>query len=386
MTSVENFYWILYSNLLRPCNLDAWYYSPFGTQDTLVQYRFQPLVIKANQHVLFHFDQEPLFADNFGMPYEKETANHSAKVLRIFANSEKSQIKKKVCKDRGMLDWYFFYHGFAALHWFRDCQYVVDGESDFDHVFMCFNHLIQRKRSYRMTLLAKLIEKDLARYGSVSFHGSGQDCQDEIEDPVSLLSQCDKDLVARYLCHNDRLPLVADTPRVDASWSARLGFNEYKLWQNCFIHLVTETVFYDEKLHLTEKIFKPIVCQRPFMLVAAPNNLAYLRSYGFRTFGKWIDESYDQEQDPARRMDLIVDQIRRLCEFTPEQRRDMLADMSPVLEHNKRHFFGEFRSRIVSELVDNFDVCIKTWNNGRVDDRSVRPHPDLESVKQILLR
>ena len=37
-------------------------------------------------------------------------------------------------------------------------------------------------------------------------------------------------------------------------------------------------------MHLTEKIFKPIVNKQPFMLLAAPDNLAYLKSYGFKTY------------------------------------------------------------------------------------------------------
>lgn len=236
-----------------------------------------------------------------------------------------------------------------------------------------------------MTLLAKLIEKDLIRYGNVSFHGRGQDCHNEIQDPESLLSQRSKDLVARYLCHNDRLPLVADTLEVDASWSARLGFNEYKLWQNCFVHLVTETVFYDEKLHLTEKIFKPIVCQRPFMLVAAPNNLAYLRSYGFKTFGKWIDESYDQAVDHDHRLDLITHELYKLSRKSRRELQKMHQDMKSVLEYNKNHFYTEFRHIIVKELVDNFDICLRLWNNGRIDGRERPLHPDLAAVKQKLL-
>ena len=43
-------------------------------------------------------------------------------------------------------------------------------------------------------------------------------------------------------------------------------------------HIVTETIFYDNKLHFTEKVFKPIVARRPFFLVGAPGNLAYLKS------------------------------------------------------------------------------------------------------------
>ena len=69
-----------------------------------------------------------------------------------------------------------------------------------------------------------------------------------------------------------------------------------------------------------------------------------------------------------------------------QELRDIQQDMQSVLVHNKQHFFGAFRDIIVAELVDNFDHCVRRWNNGRVDDREVPLHRDLESVKQILLR
>jgi hypothetical protein len=75
-------------------------------------------------------------------------------------------------------------------------------------------------------------------------------------------------------------------------------------------NIVTETVFYDNKLHLTEKIFKPIVLKRPFVLVGAPGNLQYLKEYGFQTFDKWINEDYDNEIDPDIRIKKIVARIK----------------------------------------------------------------------------
>jgi hypothetical protein len=121
------------------------------------------------------------------------------------------------------------------------------------------------------------------------------------------------------------------------------------------------------------------------VLVGAPENLAYLRGYGFETFGQWLDESYDQETDNTRRLDKIAAEVRRISKMSVTALRDMLAEMTPVLEHNKRHFFTEFRRIITHELVDNFDQSLRLWNNGRVN--YVWPqHPDLDAVKTMLLQ
>lgn len=388
MISVENFYWILHENLLKPVGMDAWYFYPFGTTDNLSRDEFVPETPGClTPHVLFHFDQEPIFGNTVWGEYDRgwHRGYWSGKILRILANSEHSAVKKHMCQSRLMQDWYFFYHGFAALDWFGDSKYL--GHSiDFVQKFSSYNHLVTGKRAYRMALTAKLLQMQMHHESDISFHGTPEQCEAEINDPCSKLSVDQKQLIQRYLCGNHAVPMLLDRSKIDGQASANFGHQEYKLWQRSFLHVVNETVFYDAKLHLTEKIFKPIVSQRPFILVAAPGNLAYLRRYGFKTFGRWIDESYDLEPDPVKRLDLIAHEIAKINNKPMIELRQMHQEMQPILDHNKSHFFGGFKEIIVDELVDNFDGCVKIWNNGRIDGRSVPSHPDLESVKQMLLR
>jgi hypothetical protein len=236
-----------------------------------------------------------------------------------------------------------------------------------------------------MALTANLLSRHLQHHGDISFHATAEHCLNEMQDPFTALSPGQQRLIKQYLCTAPCLPMIVDRSEVAGDFSAHFGHREYKLWQRSLWHVVNETVFYDEKLHLTEKIFKPIVASRPFILVAAPGNLAYLRSYGFETFDQWIDESYDSETDADRRVDMITSEVEKICSKTPEALAQMLKEMRPVLEYNKHHFFGRFRELIVTELVDNFDTCIRQWNNGRIDGRELVLHPDIQSVKRILL-
>ena len=108
------------------------------------------------------------------------------------------------------------------------------------------------------------------------------------------------------------------------------------------------------------------MARRPFILAAAPGNLAYLRSYGFQTFDQWIDERYDDEPDPGIRMRMIVDQVERLCRLSDWDRDAMYRGMQPVLQHNYQWFYGGgFRGMITDELVDNFRRCVIRHNAGR---------------------
>lgn len=388
MITVENFYWVLYHTLLKPTNIDCRYYYPFGTTQNLSKFEFNRHLNKDNKrrdcpYVLFHFDQEPIYLESDHAIYRGSNSNY-LKTARILANSEYSFLKKKVCQKHQLLDWYFFYHGFAALDWYRDMAYI-DHDPGFTHTFLSYNHLVRHRRAYRMALTARLVERDLIHKGLVSFHSSWQNCLEEMADEHSLLSNKDRLLITNHL-GKMKLPMHVDNDQVNGTFSARLGPNEHWWRRKALFHVVNETVFFDQKLHLTEKIFQPVVMSRPFILVAAPGNLDLFRKYGFRTFSHWIDESYDQIVDNDQRLDAITQVLTKINQMPRAHLEQIFADMQSTLEYNKRHFFGKFRRIIVDEMVDNFDTCVRIWNNGRVDGRNITSHPDLKLAREILLR
>lgn len=396
MITIDNFYWVLYHNLLKPVGLDCRYFYPFGTVQNFSEFEYSsntliepsradliPSGLRHRSHVLFHFDQEPIYPESELLIFRGTQGNHLTRT-RILANSEISTIKKDFCKKYRLLDWYFFYHGFAALHWYQDLSHV-EYDDGFSHPYLSFNHLVKNRRSYRMALTARLVQKNIHERGLISFHGNQNDCAQELIDVYTLLSDQDKDLIQQYLVPS-QIPMQVDSASVDGNFSALMGQNEYCVRQRGLFHVVNETVFYDDKVHLTEKIFQPIVVMRPFLLVGAPGNLEYLKRYGFQTFSDWIDESYDTISDPTARLDAIADQLQHLANLPQSTLDDMFRDMQSVLHFNKRHFFTDFRKIIVHELVDNFDCCVRIWNNGRVDGRELTLHPNLELVKNTLLR
>jgi len=342
-------------------------------------YRFRKLA--SQEPSCYYFDQEPIHT----VSVNHLTRLSSLKYFQILANSEISALKNSVCKENNYQDWYYFFHGFAALDWYRDGKYF-DQEVDWTRPYISFNRLHVNDRSYRLNLVARLAEQDLLNQGHLSLHLGHTEYgswQQELTNPNTKLSKSACELIARYL---DK-PMILDTDTSTGNISADFGHQEFDLWKSGLWHIVTETVFYYDKLHLTEKIFKPIVAQRPFMLAAAPGNLAYLKSYGFKTFDRWIDESYDTIQDPDLRLQAIVNQTQRLCAMSDSELRQMHQEMQPVLEHNFNHLWGEFRHRIVNELVDNFERSIRLWNNGRVNGRELPlQNIDFNSVKSLLLR
>jgi hypothetical protein len=95
------------------------------------------------------------------------------------------------------------------------------------------------------------------------------------------------------------------------------------------------------------------------MLLAAPGNLAYLRSYGFKTFDSVIDESYDLIQDNDVRIEAVVNQLHWYCNLTPGEKTDIIQQLEPIIQYNFDHFYGEFRQIITKELIDNTKTLFK---------------------------
>lgn len=393
MFSIENFYYILHSHLLKPLDILDVVYCKFGSvsQDDLWYGRYLPyrgthydcILQKILQKVpmCYFFDQEPINEKSIN---ECEITNLVGN-FKILVNSEQSALKKQILKENHYLDWYYFFHGFAALDWYRDSQYF-DQDIDWTRPYISLNRLHTNDRSYRLNLVARLAEQQLLDHGHVSLHLDHTEFgtwQQELTSPDTRLSAAACELIAQHLGQSMTLDCETST----GSLSADFGHQEFELWKSGLWHIVTETVFYHSKLHLTEKIFKPIVAQRPFMLAAAPGNLAYLKSYGFQTFDHWIDESYDTIQDPDQRLQAIVDQTSRLCAMSDSELQQMHQEMQPVLDHNFNHLWTTFRHCIVDELVNNFERSVRLWNNGRIDGKELPlQNVDLARVKEILLR
>jgi hypothetical protein len=86
---------------------------------------------------------------------------------------------------------------------------------------------------------------------------------------------------------------------------------------------------------LTEKSYKPIAAQHPFIMASTAGNLANLRSQGFETFPELFDESYDDIADWRARMNRIVEIVRDFDLGSLNQVR-----VREKIRHNHARFFN----------------------------------------------
>ena len=359
MISYNKFITLIHYQLLDPLFVGSIGFSP-NWSTKVENFKFIGPSNEGNNGFCIWWHEEPINTEDFDNLLDNNTCNISNSHLYnylndvsilFFANSEISQCKKENLKKTSMQDWYFFFHGFAALDWYRNFRYF-QFKNNITKVFICLNHILKNKRSYRLYLLSQLKEKKLLQYGYVSAPLLSQNTiKYEFNNLYSYLSKESKKHILKNLYENAD-PLILDSGIDYDAASADIISEEFAcgaLW-----HIVTETVFYENKLHLTEKIFKPIVVQRPFILVGAPGNLKYLKSYGFKTFSNWIDESYDEIEDSDLRLQKITTEIEKLCKLSMGELEQMHSSMTEILEYNYNHFYGKFKDIIVDEMLDHF--------------------------------
>jgi len=117
-------------------------------------------------------------------------------------------------------------------------------------------------------------------------------------------------------------------------WPA--GCRSYSAWSARFqIDVVAESNVFDCNF-ITEKIARPLATGKPFVLLGARHSLQSLRNQGFQTFHEFINESYDEEAVPYRRINKIMQSLQAL--YHSPQRYQIISDMVRHAQHNIQQY------------------------------------------------
>ena len=320
--------------------------------------------------IIVAFDQEPIIHhynhDLFTIIKKNFKKYRGGPRPIILLNTEKYGAEKnKVLDEFNFVDANYFFHGLAASDWYRGYQYCTNltppSKRTINKKYITFNRITGNSRVYRSFLIGELAERNLLDHGHVSYsevcpvHGHYE--KNILETVYKYKVPNDYVLKIKDLLDNINFPLRIDCNGPIPNGSQTIG--PVSAIVESFLHVVTETCFWDDRTHLTEKIFKPIVARQPFVLLGCANNLSYFKSYGFKTFDAWWDEGYDRIQDPIKRLQAVVNIIDDICKMSNEDLEAMLRGMNRVLEHNYELFYSrEFVNTIWNEITSSLDSAI----------------------------
>jgi len=126
-------------------------------------------------------------------------------------------------------------------------------------------------------------------------------------------------------------------------FDADLPFNPIH-YRNTFISIVMGAFPFDTSgYHLHSSTFNPMYCGHPIIQFAPYKSLETMKQYGFKTFNKWWDESYDDEPDDWKRLQMIMDLVLKLSDYDEKDLLYMYQDMKETLQHN-------------IDVIENYDI------------------------------
>jgi len=172
-----------------------------------------------------------------------------------------------------------------------------------------FLSLNRSPRLHRSKMFDYLKEKDLLKYGYISYIDEGYYVDGE-------LTTSEEDNQAGT-------------------------FIEREYFDDSYLNIVTETWFYEKSLFLTEKIFKSVIYQQPFLLFGGYNSLKLFKDLGYKTFSRIFDESYDDEEDNDKRFEMICNEINRIGKMPISDIHEMYLSVRDILEYNYKHFLNK---------------------------------------------
>jgi len=244
---------------------------------------------------------------------------------------------------------YYWCHAVIARDWYRFAQY--DSRLKIQNpakTFLVYCRDWTPNREYRLYFLDLIVQQNLTKDCVIS-------TQYINNQGVHLKDYQAKDSQFTF----DADAIVNSVPDNTASSSSSADYDVDNI-SSTRVSVVLETVVDSTKIHLTEKILRPIACAHPFVLAAGPGALKYLRSYGFKTFDKFWDESYDEETDTLLRLQKIITTMKQIQNLSLDEWQKIKC----IAEHNQRHFFSEeFINQVTEELTQNLnqavDFCIE---------------------------
>ena len=322
--------------------------------DNRLEFEHQIIMPDPTKKVIVFYDQEPIDVNKF---YSTVYRNHKLtnEQCKIIVSSEYSTESTVICKDYELTSVQYFYHALLCHEWYRNYWYSgINVNTDFDRTYITYNNQTLSKRLYRANLVIELTKRDLLRNGYVSYNSAQfKSIVNSLKFYTMIPGSHKANIVANLGMLQDQLVIDTETPHGELSAAINV-----EGMQRAFVNLVTETIFYENKQHLTEKIFKPIVAKMPFLLLAGAGCLSYLRSYGFKTFGDFWDESYDDITNSADRFNAVLAILEDLCNKPHEELVQMKLAMAEILEYNFNHFYTTMRPIVVDEFTTKLGAAL----------------------------
>lgn len=188
---------------------------------------------------------------------------------------------------------------------------LLTSVDNMDLAYMCLN---RKPHWHRKKLYARLESMNLLDHGLVSMGG------------IRSLSESIDDLPLTPNSGVDSYGIVNDISSLGSTLN----------WQRCFLNIVTETVYdVETEYFVSEKIYKPIIGCRPFLVYAPGGAQTWLNSRGFETFCNDFGDISDLDLSQPNNLPKFV---QTLCQQPRSYWTAKYLALKDKILYNKNHF------------------------------------------------
>ena len=227
--------------------------------------------------------------------------------------------------------------------------------------FLSYNR--NSSRLHRLLLVSKLYKDDIIENCKVSLYENdyfNDVNRDDLFYTFEGLTFSYVDVLWMKKTLKEIYPLHLDFDNQQTAAQSDNFLSEKTHYLDTYFSLVTETSISNEWCFVTEKCIRPMIGLHPFIVFGNPHTLKVLKKFGFKTFSKIIDESYDDEFDTKKRFEMAYDEVKKLNNISKEELHEKYYSIVDILNHNKEQIKKlAFTDGVVEDMLLNLETCTR---------------------------
>ena len=244
-----------------------------------------------------------------------------------------------------------------TIHFFK--RHIPDynekiNRGNFEHLFLSYNN---RARYHRCQLMDELAKNNLIKDGLISWRMIDYNNNYEFKYWNQTLLNIDLNDDGKQLTHE---------------WGENI------INTNSFLTIVPESS--DDFLFVTEKTFKAILLEQPFICLGFMNQNYILEEYGFELYHEIIDYSFDYKPNLKERIDGVIDNLLNLKGRNLNELNELVKEK---IKRNKKRALEiiEKDSFLPKELIDLFKEY--TYEVHSAINQDIIPSYFLNAIKNM---
>jgi len=211
--------------------------------------------------------------------------------------------------------------------------------------FLSFNGT---PKPHRINYVNKLYENNLLDYFNISFLSWFT-----IENNRFNLTVIEEEMLKVY----DSIILPKEMLPMHLDFGNEFGTSllNLPLYFNSYIDVITTAKYDNRGVYLDEKVYKSFACLKPFIIVGQYETLKTLKNYGFKTFSPIINEDYDSERDNEKRMDMVIQEVKKFSEMPIFEMDIIFWKFKDILVHNFLHlkkYISDIDDVLIKEICE----------------------------------